>query len=77
MTARNAMPSGDILLAERMIARIHALYGAPCPTLDTDDHEMPRGLNAAGRCPCCAANEVVVWLRDSFIANAIEEESRR
>jgi hypothetical protein len=58
-----------------MIARIQALYGMPCATKDTNDHEMPRGLNDAGRCPCCAANEVVQWLRDTFIAAAAFEEA--
>jgi hypothetical protein len=58
-----------------MIARIQALYGTPCATKDTDDHEMPRELNAAGRCPCCAANEVAEWLRDTFIADAAFEEA--
>jgi len=38
-------------------------FGCNCATVDTDDFPgHDKHLNAPGRCPSCAAKEVVQWI---------------
>jgi hypothetical protein len=53
----------EIALCRQLIRILRKGYGKPCKTKDYEDFKKhPRELNAQGRCGCCAANEVILWL---------------
>lgn len=61
----------QIVTYRKTIALIKEGYGdAPCETRDYDDDpEVPRNLMGTpmhGRCPVCAAYEVVEWLTEQI-----------
>lgn len=53
----------DTIIARLMIWSLRRSYGADCPTKDTV--EIP-GLvgNSQGRCPSCAAQDVIEYIQD-------------
>lgn len=60
----------DRIITHVAIWNIQRLYGRGCRTWDFEDNalDMPelasKDINETFRCPTCASNQVVIWLRN-------------